>query len=79
MNLICLTIALTAFIMPMDNKEEIGNALSEKLIRMGYSQEEINEFSQEKLKRFNNLTLFESVSIVTTMNDTEELIQVGAN
>lgn len=79
MNLICLTIALTAFVMPMDNKEEIGNALSEKLIRMGCSQEEINDFSQEKLKRFYNLTLLESLSIVTTMNDTEELIQVGAN
>ncbi len=41
MNPISLVAAITSLILPIDYKTYIDDGLSEKLIRMGYSQEEI--------------------------------------
>ena len=48
MNPISMVAAITTLILPIDYKTYIDDGLSEKLMRMGYSQEEITHFNTEK-------------------------------
>ena len=77
MNPISMVAAITTLILPIDYKTYIDDGLSEKLMRMGYSQEEITHFNREKSKRFIDLELVESYTTTSTIDDKEELIQVG--
>ena len=77
MNPISMVAAITTLILPIDYKTNIDDGLSEKLMRMGYSQEEITHFNREKSKRFIDLELVESYTTTSTIDDKEELIQVG--
>lgn len=84
MNLMSLSVIVASLILPITKAENIKTDFTGKLLRMGYSQEEINAFSKEKSEKFSHFIVEKkeysnfSYSIENFLENTQSSFQKGA-